>query len=109
MHQNKNSPDQRINERRDIDQPMAFSLFNTRQRILEHPCRAYNRSETGMCFKSFQALSPGMVLCIMRDEPPPSQEGAYMPARETVLAEVKWCRPNKGKAQDSYRIGVRFY
>jgi hypothetical protein len=108
MYPNRNAPDQRIKARRDIAQPMAFSLFNTRQRILEHPCRSYNRSETGMCFESLQAVFPGMVLCIMRDLPP-AQAGGRESTRETVLAEVKWCRPNGDSKQDSFRVGVRFY
>lgn len=108
MPQTRISPDQRIKARRDIDQPMAFSLFNTRQRILEHPCRSYNHSETGMCFESLQALFPGMVLCIMRDQPQ-VQTGAGESARETLLAEVKWCRPNENNKQDSFRVGVRFF
>lgn len=100
--------DQRTDSRSIIDQPMAFSLFNTRQRLLEHSCRICNHSETGMCFTSGQPLYPGMVLCIMKD-PPSTQAGRTKTARETALAEVRWCRPDEGREGTLYEIGVRFY
>ncbi|RJQ86863.1 MAG: hypothetical protein C4519_01300 [Desulfobacteraceae bacterium] len=99
--------EQRAGARRDADQPIAFSLFNTRQRLLEHPCRTCNHSETGMCFESFQRLHPGMVLCIMRDQAPPAHVGEL--SRETALAEVRWCRLNEEDNSGFYKVGVRFY
>ncbi len=101
--------DQRAFARRNIDQPITFTLFNTRQRLLEHQCRTRNQSDTGICFESTQPLHPGAVLFIRAGKNAVSQADLEVLSRDTAVAEVRWCKPNTRKDEQFYKIGVRFY
>jgi hypothetical protein len=91
--------EKRNDKRTDRNQAIAFSLFNTRHRAMELPCRSCNESETGMCFETVQPLYPGMIVCILAD-----QEVAR---RDSALAEVRWCQA-KEAGHPTYQVGVRF-
>jgi hypothetical protein len=98
--------DKRSDERFVSNAPIIFSHFSTRF-WQEYPSTTRNFSRNGMCFETFQPLTPGTNLFIRVDQHPRSESGTQL--RTSTLAEVKWCREVPDTHGVGYCVGVRYY